>query len=132
MDRLTKQFFSRPNHGTLSTSSLEGAVNAAVFGSMTRMPDDQLRLGLANGRTLKNLRENPQCVFLFSEPGDTLLQWKGRRLYLKAVAFETEGPQFEQAIVQITELAGEMAAEQVRTVVFFELQETRPLLAMGN
>jgi hypothetical protein len=38
---------------------------------------------MGNNRTLSNLKENPNAVFMIMEPGETPAQWMGVRVYLK-------------------------------------------------
>ena len=53
-------------------------------------------MGLGNNRTLANLKENPWAAYMIMEPGNSLPEWKGVRLYLKATEIDTEGNKLEQ------------------------------------
>jgi hypothetical protein len=60
----------------------QGQVDAAVNGS-PRMTDERtVIVGSDGNRTLANLRENPHPVLLIVEPGQSLPDWTGERVYL--------------------------------------------------
>jgi hypothetical protein len=118
--------------GTLSTADGSGTVDSAIFGSGRWLDDDTLVLGLGDNRTLANLRENPKGVFLFFEPGETLLAWKGARLYLELVAMETSGARFDDIVAGVRVAAGRTAARGIRAAVTFRIREIRPIIDLGG
>jgi hypothetical protein len=89
-------------------------------------------MGLGNNRTLANLKENPWAAYMIMEPGKTLSEWKGVRIYLKATEIETEGNKLEQIRTLIAEKAGPNAAKMIQAAVTFEVIEIRPLADFGQ
>jgi hypothetical protein len=69
---------------------------------------------------------------MIMEPGNTLSEWKGVRLYLKATEIETEGNKLEQIRTLIAEKAGPNAAKMIQAAVTFEVIEIRPLADFGQ
>ena len=84
MDRqkLLEVFNKQPRIGTLSTANAKGEVNVAVFGSPQMIDENTVVMGIGENRSFSNLRENPKAVFIVLEPGKTLMDWKGARVYL--------------------------------------------------
>lgn len=130
---LVAYFNKQPRLGCLSTSSPDGAVDAAVFGSMRMIDANTATLGLGNNRSLANLQENPHAVFLIMEPGPTAFQWKGVRVYLKMTECHTSGPKLDAKRVEVAQAIGEAAAEKlIRAAAYFEVQGVRPLVDAGQ
>jgi hypothetical protein len=69
---------------------------------------------------------------MIMEPGKTLSEWKGVRIYLKATEIETEGNKLEQIRTLIAEKAGPNAAKMIQAAVTFEVIEIRPLADFGQ
>jgi len=69
---LTAYFNKQPRLGTLSTSSKDGKVNSAYFGSPYMIDEKTIIMGLTRNRTLSHLQENPNAVFVIMEPGKAL------------------------------------------------------------
>ncbi len=126
-------FFNQPGRfGTLSTTDAAGSINSALFGS-TRMTDEStLEMGLGANRSLANLKEHPQGVFLFFEPGATLLAWKGARLYLEVQEISAEGPRFDEIVRHVALTAGKMAARSIRAAVTFKITDVRPIIDLSG
>jgi hypothetical protein len=89
-------------------------------------------MGLGQNRTLANLRQNPNAVFLIMEPGATLMDWKGIRVYLKAENIATSGPVLDTFRANMAKVAGEEAAKMIYATVSFAITEIRPLIDMGQ
>jgi len=89
-------------------------------------------MGLGKNRTLANLQQNPNAVFLIMESGATLMDWKGIRVYLKTKKIVTSGPVLDNFKTQMAKVAGEEAAKMIYAVVNFEVSEVRPLIDMGQ
>lgn len=125
-------FNKRPRIGTLSTSDSDGNVDVAIFGS-TRMLDAQtIALETAHNRTFANLLVNPKAVFFILEPGVTMPEWKGIRVYLKMTTYLTDGPEFEAARAAVAQRAGETAARNIHATVKFAITEVRPVVDHGQ
>jgi hypothetical protein len=131
-DGLMKYFNKQPRLGTLSTSDKNGKVNSAYFGSPRMIDDLTIEMGIGKNRTLANLQENPQAVFLIMEPGEALPQWKGVRIYARMTECATSGEKLDGIRKVLTEKAGEKAAQAVQAAVTFQVYEVRPLADFGQ
>jgi hypothetical protein len=133
MDRkeLMEIFNKRPRIGALATSNKEGDVNAAVFGSPRMIDENTVIMGIGENRSFRNLQRNPKAVFIVMEPGDTVMNWKGARVYLEAVDMETEGDFFDQIKQNIVKAAGQQAADMIHAAIRFKITEVRPIVDMG-
>jgi hypothetical protein len=130
--KLMDYFNKSPRIGTLSTADKAGNVDSAIFGSPRMTDEKTVVMGLGKNRTLANLQQNPHAVFLIMEPGATLMDWKGIRVYLKTKKIATSGPELDTFKAQMAKVAGEEAAKMIHAVVNFEVGEVRPLIDMGQ
>ena len=124
-------FNKRPRIGTLSTASAKGEANVAVFGSPQMIDENTVVMGIGANRSFQNLQENPRAVFIVMEPGETVADWKGARVYLEAIAIETGGGFYEQIRENIEKAAGKAAAAMIKAAVRFKITEVRPIVDMG-
>ena len=131
MDRKEAMAFfnKRPRIGTLSTANKQGEVNVAVFGSPQMIDEETVVMGIGNNRSFKNLQENPKAAFIVLEPGETLPEWKGVRVYLRAEAIEVQGALLKQIKENVSKAAGPRAAENIHAGIRFKVTEVRPLVA---
>ena len=60
------------------------------------MNEKTIIMGLTKNRTLFNLHENPNAVFMIMEPGKTLPEWKGVRIYVKMTNCSTAGKKLDK------------------------------------
>lgn len=133
MSKALMEFFNkRPRLGTLSTADKNGKVNSAYFGSPQMIDEKTIVMGSGKNRTLSNLQENPQAVFLVMEPGKTLPEWKGVRLYVRMKECQTSGPRLDAIKAGIAQAAGESAAKIIHAAIVFEIEEIRPLADFGQ
>ncbi len=130
--KLMEYFNKSPRIGTLSTAGKDGKVDSAVFGSPHMIDEKTVVMGLGKNRTLANLQENPYAVFLIMEPGETITNWKGVRVYLKRTDLATSGPLLDGLKSHLARVAGEAAANMMDAAVKFEIIEIRPLIDMGQ
>ena len=130
--KLMDYFNKQPRLGTLSTSSKNGKVNSAYFGSPYMVDEKTIIMGLTKNRTLSYLQENPNAVFMIMEPGKTITEWKGVRVYVKMTDLKTTGEKFEKMKAKIASVAGEAAAKMIHAALAFEVQEIRPLADFGQ
>ena len=63
------------------------------------------------------------------EPGNTPMEWKGVRIYLKADSIETEGELLEKIRTQIAKAAGEKSVKAVHAAIRFKVMDVRSLIA---
>jgi hypothetical protein len=119
-------FNKRPRIGTLSTANKKGEVNVAVFGSPQMIDENTVVMGIGRNRTFRNLQENPKAVFIVVEPGKTVMDWKGARVYLEVV--ESGGGFFEEIKTGIAKVAGKQAADMIHAAIRFRITEVRPIV----
>jgi hypothetical protein len=130
--KLMEYFNKQPRMGVISTSSKDGKVDSAVYGSPQMIDENTVIVALARGRTFANLQENPNAAFIIMEPGPGILDWKGIRVYLRMKEYATSGPQLDEYKIQAAKIAGEQAAEMIRVLATFEVTEVRPLIDFGQ
>ena len=111
--KLMEYFNKQPRLGTLSTADKDGKVNVAYFGSPRMVDEKTVFMGLGNNRTFANLQENPSAVFMVMEPAESIMDWKGVRLYVKMVDCQTVGEKLDNLKKTIAEKAGEGAAKMM-------------------
>ena len=133
MDReeLIEMFNKRPRIGALATANKEGDVNAAVFGSPRMIDENTVVMGIGENRSFRNLQRNPKAVFIVMEPGETVRDWKGARVYLEAVDMETEGEFVDQIKQNIAKAAGQQAADMIHAAIRFKITDVRTIVDMG-
>ncbi len=130
--KLMEYFNKSPRLGTLSTADKAGNIDSGVFGSPHMTDEKTVVMGLGKNRTLANLQQNPHAVYLIMEPGATIMDWKGIRVYLKAQNIATSGPVLDTFKAQMAKVSGEEAAKMIYAAVSFDVTEVRPLIDMGQ
>lgn len=75
--------------------------------------------------------ENPRAALLVIMPGTSGMQTEGCRLYLKVKTIEDGGTAFDTMKAEIKARVGK-AAEMLKHLVVFDIEETRPLVDMGQ
>ncbi len=130
--KLMEYFNKQPRLGTLSTSSKDGKVDAALFGSPHMIDEKTVVMATAKNRTFANLQENPNAVFMIVEPGKGAIDWKGVRVYLKMKEYSTSGELLDMIKGQVAKFVGEEAANRMYASVTFEVNEVRPLIDLGQ
>jgi len=131
--QLMEYFNKQPRLVTLSTADKNGKVDSAYFGSPRMIDEKTIVMGTGTNRTLANLRENPNAVFLIMEPGKTAPEWKGVRIYVKMKECETSGHKLDKIRAVIAEKVGpETANKMIHVALAFEIHEIRPLADFGQ
>jgi hypothetical protein len=130
--KLMEYFNKSPRIGTLSTAGKAGNVDSAIFGSPRMTDEKTVVMGLGKNRTLANLQQNPHAVYLIMEPGASIMDWKGIRVYLKVQNIAISGPVLDTFKTQMAKVAGEEAAKMIHAAVSFAVTEVRPLIDMGQ
>ena len=130
--KLMEYFNKQPRIGTLSTASKDGKIDTACFGSPRMIDEKRVVMTVRNGRTFANLKENPNAVFMIIEPGKTLPEWKGVRVYLKMTGYETSGEKVEAARKAVAQRVSEEAAKAMHALITLEVQDVRPLSDIGQ
>jgi hypothetical protein len=131
-EKLMEYFNKQPRLGVISTSSKDGKVDSAVYGSPQMVDEKTVIVALADGRTFANLQENPNAMFMIMEPGEGILDWKGIRVYLKMKEYVTSGVQLDMYKSQVAKIVGEQAADMIKVLATFEVTEVRPLIDFGQ
>ncbi len=126
-------YFNRsPRIGIMSTADKSGHVDSGIFGSPRMTDEKTVVMGLSNNRTLANLQQNPKAVYMIIEPGTSLTDWKGIRVYMVALQIATSGQDLELFKNQIAEVVGKEAANMMMALVTFEVTSVRPIVDMGQ
>lgn len=131
-NRLVEYFNKQPRLGVLSTSNKEGEVDSAYFGSPFMPDESTVVVALGKNKTYANLQENPQACYMIMEPGKSIFEWKGLRIYLTMTKCETSGETLEMMKKMITEKAGEGAGKMIYAAVTFSVSSVRPLADFGQ
>ena len=143
---LTEYFNKAPRLGVLSTSSKDGRVDSAVFGSPQMVDEKTIIAATANNRTFANLLENPYAIYTIieqcpdsqkeidinMEPGSSILDWKGIRVYMKLKEYATSGELLDMIRAQAAGFVGEEGAKMIYASLTFEVYEVRPLVDFGQ
>lgn len=124
-------FNKQPRIGSLATANAHGDANVAVFGSPQMIDENTVVMGIGENGSFRNLKENPKAAFIVMEPGETVMDWKGVRVYLEAVDIETGGGFFDQIRDNIEKAAGKQAAQMIHAAIRFNITEVRPLVDLG-
>ena len=134
MDRkeVMAMFNKKSRIGALATSSKNGDVNVAVFGSPQMIDEETVIMAISENRTFKYLQENPKASFIVIEPGDAPSSWRGARLYLEADEFERYGEVLDSFREKIRKMAGDRSADAITAVIRFKIVDVRPLIAPGG
>lgn len=116
----------------ISTSSRDGRVDSAVYGSPQMIDEKTVIVALARGRTFANLQENPHALYMIMEPGADLLDWRGIRVYLRMQEYADSGPNLEGYKREAAKIIGEQAAGMIAVLATFKVEEVRPLIDFGQ
>lgn len=129
---LMEYFNKEPRLGVLSTSSKTGEVDSAYFGSPRMIDEATVIVALGKNKTLTNLQENPNACYFIMEPGKSIFEWKGLRIYLKMAKCETSGATLDMMKKIISEKAGEAAGKMIHAAVTLSVTSVRPLADFGQ
>ena len=130
--KLMEYFNRQPRLGVISTSSQDGRVDSAVYGSPQMIDEKTVIVALARGRTWANLQDNPHAVYMIMQPGEGLMDWKGVRVYLRMLEYADSGPRLEAYKREMARVVGEQAARMIAVLATFEVEEIRPLIDFGQ
>jgi len=111
--------------GVLATADREGHVNTAVYARPHFINETTLVWGMTDGRTWRNLSQNPHASYLFRESGHG---FSGVRLDLDLLRTEEEGELLEQIRRNTSEVVGPGAGESVTHAAWFRVVKVRPLV----
>ncbi|MEJ2182918.1 MAG: pyridoxamine 5'-phosphate oxidase family protein [Nitrospirota bacterium] len=117
--------FREGGTGVMTSASAEGRVNAAIYARPHVTEEGTLAWGMTEGRTLRNVKENPSALFLYMNPG---VGYAGVRVALRRERLETAGPLLDEIRQRTEELVGPEVARRVVYVAYFSVTEVRPLV----
>ena len=87
--------------------------------------EETLAWGFTEGRSMANLQENPHASYLYLAPSRGYSGW---RLALTLKQETGEGELLARIKGQATQAAGPQAGAAVKQVVYFKVDEVRPLM----
>lgn len=130
MDRkdLMAQFNDPTRLGTLATADSNGKPDNAVFSALQMVDENTVKFAIGDNRSYANLKQNPQATFIFFHPDANPYNWKGARIYLKMEQAVEEGEEFNGMVAMVRQMAGDDAANHVKAVITFNIEEVRPLI----
>ena len=119
------ELFPEGGRGIIGTADAEGVVNMAVFAIPHVIDEETLAWGFTEGRSIANLRLNPHASYLYLAPTRGYSGW---RLTLTMKQESGEGELLRQIKEEATRFSGSMAGAAVKHVVYFKVDEVRPLM----
>lgn len=121
-----KEYFGKAKGmGVLATADSAGKVDAAIYARPHFLEDGKIAFIMRDRLTHQNLQSNPHATYLFVEDGPG---YNGKRLFLTKTG-EEENSELLKSLRrrQYPDDKGES-----RFLVFFELQDTLPLIGAGD
>lgn len=119
------ELFKREGRGVIATSNMQGEVNVAVYAAPHVVNDETLAWGMTEGRTYKNVMQNPNAAYLYIYAG---AGYSGARLALKLKGIENSGEMLDTIRCRTREIVGPEAAAAVEHAAYFTVVEVRPLI----
>jgi len=128
--KLSDYFISVQGSGILATADKHGVVDAAVYARPHFLDEQTVAFIMADKLSHKNVRENPNAVYLFKENGDG---YQGKRLSLSKIEESTD-----KALIDIMRRSEHCWPEttacdtEQRFLVVFRICAVRPLVGSGG
>lgn len=119
------ELFPEGGRGVIATSSAGGAVNTALYAKPHIVDGETLAWGMTDGRSYRNLTQNPHASYLYMAP---VRGFSGWRLSLELQEIRTEGELLETIRKSTSQIVGPDAGEAVKYVGFFKVTEVRALV----
>lgn len=119
------ELFPEGGRGIIGTADADGVVNMAVFAIPHIIDEETVAWGFAEGRSINNLRANPHASYLYLAPTRGYSGW---RLTLTMTREEDEGELLQKVKELATSAAGIMAGAAIKHVIYFKVEEVRPLI----
>ena len=117
--------FNHEGYGVMATAAADGTVNSAVYARPHKGEGGELVWGMTEGRTWRNLAENPHASYLFMIGGRG---WSGVRLKLKLKELRDSGEMLDLIRRETARIVSPEAAQAVKHAGYFEVEEVRPLI----
>lgn len=119
-----EEHWKRGGKGVMATAGADGTVNTAVYAVPHRAGENTLAWAMTDGRTYRNIRENPNASYLYMGPGEG---YAGGRITLRLKEIRESGTILDAIRSRTKESSGVTAADALRYLAFFEVVEERPL-----
>ena len=119
------ELFPEGGRGIIGTADANGVVNMAVFATPHIIDEETLAWGFTEGRSLANLKQNPHASYLYLAPTRGYSGW---RLALTFKSETGEGELLATVKEAASRAAGNQAGGAVKTLVYFKVDEVRPLM----
>jgi len=119
------ELFPEGGRGVIGTADADGVVNMAVFAIPHVIDEETVAWGFTEGRSITNLRLNPHASYLYLAP---VRGYSGWRLTLTMTHETGEGELLQKIKEEATRYSGTMAGAAVKQVVYFKVDEVRPLM----
>lgn len=119
------ELFQQPGLGVMATASQDGCVNTAVYARPHVMDEQTLVWGMTDGRTYRNIVDNPHASFLFKTSGPG---FSGVRLALKLLRREESGPMLDKIRENADATVGSGTGVAVTHAAWFTVTELRSLV----
>ena len=119
------EMFPAGGKGIIAASDSSGNVNIAVYAKPHIVDDRTVAWGMTEGRTWACVKENPHAAYLYMNPGPG---YSGVRLKLSLKKFLESGEMLDTVKKHTAAIVSPAAAEAVRHVAYFEVEEIRPLI----
>jgi hypothetical protein len=119
------ELFPEGGRGIIGTAGANGAVNLAVFAVPHVIDEETLAWGFTDGRSLHNLKENPHASYLYLAPTRGYAGW---RLTLSLKKETEEGELLQKIREEASQASIPAAGAAIKAVVYFKVDEVRPLM----
>ncbi|MBN1590559.1 MAG: pyridoxamine 5'-phosphate oxidase family protein [Pirellulales bacterium] len=129
--KLSEYFENVQGLGVLATADAQGKVDVAVYSRPHFLSDrdDELAFIMAQRLSHENLQSNAHAAYLFVEQGEG---YRGRRLSLTKIREETDAEKIQTLRRRNLPAECECAETKTRYLVYFRVDETRPLVGTGE
>lgn len=111
--------------GIIATADRSGVINTAIYAVPHIVDDRTVAWGMTEGRTISNLRENPNAAFIHQSPDNGT---SGVRMTLLLTEIRESGDMLDAIKARAKKVSGPGAGEMVKYVGLFRVLETRPLM----
>jgi hypothetical protein len=119
------ELFRNYGLGVMATAAPDGRVNTAVYARPHVIDAETLVWGMTDGRTFRNVAQNPHASYLFRESGPG---FRGVRIALELLRTEEQGEMLETIQRNTNEVVGPGAGSAVTHAAWFRVVEVRQLI----
>jgi len=130
--RLKNFFNTRPRNIIISTANKNREPNVAILNSTRLEDNDLIEFEIGKSITLQNIKENPRIVFMIAREGNSLMEFKGVRIYSKVIDIQTAGEKLDNAKEILRIRVGKEAADSIIATVICKIEKIRPLVDRGQ